>query len=411
MKKAPHAAPNGKSWLDGTLFVLFIAALMSNLSLSLDIILPVMPQISAEYQLGEPTETRVLLTIFVFAFGFGQIFMGVLSDRFGRRPVLGASLALYMLATALCAMAPTFEMLILGRFVQGLAAAGPRVIGVAIVRDRMSGARMAQTLSTAATFFMIAPIIAPFLGEIAGSIAGWQAVFALLFVFALPVWAVVQFALPETCPPENRVALAFATMKTNLAILVRTPQTLGNATISMMIYGAMFGFIGVAPFIYRDVYGVTTGFAAVMATFGFGVIVAAYVNSRTVVRLGPARVQFLALLVLTATALFCLALNMFGDMPLWQFHLCVTILMFTKGLIYSNTSTLAVDPHPGFAGLASSVVGGFAMLGSAGIAQIIGSFYRGNVTGVAVSYAVIGLLATLISVRTNHAPYAPPSAD
>jgi DHA1 family bicyclomycin/chloramphenicol resistance-like MFS transporter len=392
-----------RSWLDGPLFTLFIAALMGNLSLSLDIILPVMPQVAADYALDDPTRVRILLTVFVLTFGLGQMGVGILSDRYGRRPILGAAIGLYALASVLCALAPTFEMLVIGRGLQGLAAAGPRVIAVAIVRDRMSGAAMAKALSTAAMIFMLAPIVAPFVGEVTASIAGWRAVFVVLLLLALPILAVVLIALPETCPPDNRTRIKFSVIAANLTTLALSRQTVGNIAVSTLIYGAMFGFVGLAPFIYRDIYGVTSGFSAIFATFGLGIVGSAFINSRAVMRFGPAHMQRVALIFLTTVSTIFLGLTQIMAVPIWLFHLLILAIMAAKGMVYSNTNTLAVDPHARFAGLASSVVGGMAMLGSAVIAQLTGVFYDGDYSLVAKCYAGMGALATLISVLCNRA--------
>lgn len=396
-----------RSWLDGPWFTLFIAALMGNLSLSLDIILPVLPQVAADYALNDPTRVRILLTVFVLTFGLGQLFVGILSDRYGRRPVLAVALGLYALASVLCTIAPTFETLVIGRALQGFAAAGPRVIAVAIVRDRMSGAVMAKALSTAAMIFMLAPIIGPFLGELTTSFAGWRAIFVLLTGLALPVLAVVLLALPETCPPENRARIRIPVIAANLKTMALSRQSLGNIFISSLIYGAMFGFIGIAPFIYRDFFGVSVGFSAIFATFGIGIVGSAFLNSRIVVNQGPARVQLMALVFLTTVSTILLGLTQVMPVPLWLFHLLIMAMMAAKGMIYSNTNTLAVDPHASFAGLAASVAGGLAMLGSAIIAQMTGALYDGDYRLVAISYAGMGALATVISVLCNRAVKSP----
>ncbi|NSY39378.1 multidrug effflux MFS transporter [Leisingera sp. ANG59] len=401
MMQAPDSKATRGGWIDGPFFVLFIAGLMSSLALSLDIFLPVLPEISTAYQLEDSTQIRSILTVFIFSFGVGHLFAGILSDRYGRRPVLTGMLGLYAVMAVFCSVAPTFDALVLGRLVQGFAAAGPRVIAVAIVRDLRSGTEMARTLSIVMMFFMVAPILAPFLGEITSAIAGWRAVFAVLAIFALPLWAVVQFILPETCPPENRARIRANVIFGNLGRMIRAPQTLGNTAVATLIYGAMFGFIGIAPLIYGEIYGITTGFAAYFATFGMGIAGAAYANSKLVVRYGPTRVLLRALVCLTVIAIGFTVITQFIAPPLWLFHLTTMALMFTKGLIYANCNTLAVDLHRGFAGFASAMIGGMTMLGSAVIAHMIGGAYSGNVTILGASYALIGALATLIALQAN----------
>ena len=394
---------NGKKrgWIDGSFFVLFIAALMSVLSLSLDILLPVLPDISVDFSHSDSAGVRSVLTVFMFAFGLGHLYAGLLADRYGRRPILVASLGIYILAGIFCAVAPSFEALLFGRFIQGLAAAGPRVIAVAILRDLRSGADLARTLSMAMMVFMAAPIIAPFIGEITAAIGGWRSVCAVLVGLAIPLLIIVQFFLPETCPPAQRARIRPALIQTNLRMMAASAQTLGNKAIATLIYGAMFGFFGIAPIIYGEVYGISIGFAGYFATFGAGIALAAFTNTRLLVQYAPARILTGALFAMTVIALFFLAACLYAKPSFWLFHLFMMALMYTKGLIFTNCNALAVEPHRDFAGLASSVIGGGTMLGSALIAHIFGGLYDGNVVLIAAVYCGIGALAILAALSSN----------
>lgn len=401
MTPRPSHDTGQRTWLDGPLFVLFIAALMSVLSLSLDILLPVLPDISADLGLAEPARVRMILTMFIAAFGLGHLVMGLLADRFGRRVVLLGSLATFLITGLICAYANSFETLLAGRILQGFAAAGPRVIAVAIARDLRSGPALARALSLAMMIFMAGPIIAPILGEGVATIGGWRAVFVALCLMALPAFAVVLLALPETCPPDHRQALSRHQMTANLTRLARCPQTTGYTAICTLTYGIMFGVIGIAPIIYDQQFAITTGFAGYFATLGAGIAVAAFVNARLVMSLGSVRILRLGLMALTVIAAGFVVTCLVTQPPFWLFHLFILLLMSAKGLVFSNCNALAVDPHRAFAGFASAMIGGCTMLGSGILAQGIGGLYDGRITSLALTYMLVALLALAIAWMTG----------
>src|SRR6516164_9728071 len=181
-------------------FVALMAAIMSTQALAVDAMLPALPRIVHELQVPNPNYGQWVVTAYVAGVGLGQLFWGLASDRFGRRPILLIGLALYVTAAALCGMAETFRALLLWRFVHGLAAAS-MVLARSVVRDLYAGRRTARVLSLTYVVFLMVPIIAPTLRALILKIAPWRAVFQVFAAFAGSVGLWTYMRLPETLHP------------------------------------------------------------------------------------------------------------------------------------------------------------------------------------------------------------------
>ena len=176
-----------------------IAAMMALTAMSIDIMLPALPQIAASFGVADPNAQQLVVTDYLLGFAAGQLLFGPLSDRFGRRPVLFAGLGVYALGAFACVVAGSFETLLAARFAQGLAGAAARVIAVAVVRDVYGGRRMAQVMSFVMMVFIIVPILAPAGGGAILLVAPWTAIFGFLFAFALGLagWTALRLPLAQ----------------------------------------------------------------------------------------------------------------------------------------------------------------------------------------------------------------------
>ena len=185
-------------------FVTLIAALMALTALSIDVMLPALPQMREEFGIADANRQQLVLTSYVVGFAFGQLFQGPLSDWLGRKPVLLVGLAVYALASFGCLVAASFDTLLVARFLQGLANAAPRVVAVAVVRDAFGGRRMAEVMSFVMMVFIVVPVVAPSIGGVFLLFGSWHLIFAFLGLFALAVLAWAALRLPETHPAATR---------------------------------------------------------------------------------------------------------------------------------------------------------------------------------------------------------------
>jgi len=236
-------------------FVSLIAALIALNALAIDIMLPGLGQIGEYYALTEPNDQQLIIFSYVIGFGVPQLFFGPLSDRFGRKGLLKLSLIGYIFAAIACAIATNFTLLLLVRFIQGVFAAGIRVIAVSIVRDVTAGRAMARIMSLVMTVFMIVPIIAPAIGSAIMSVASWKWTFGVLAISSglVLIWA--QLRLPETLGTEDRHELSVKRTFNNYGIVLSNRVTFGYMTASGIIFGSLFAFIGASEQIFSDVFG------------------------------------------------------------------------------------------------------------------------------------------------------------
>ncbi len=380
-------------------FIIFIAALLGMFSLAIEVCLPALSHIASDFGLENANAAQSVITLFILAFGGGHLFQGFLADRFGRKPVLLINLAVYSAAGAVCALTHSFEILLEARAVQGVAAAGLRVAGTAILRDVRDGAGLARSMSLAMMIFTSIPVVAPFLGQAIILLFGYRSVFVLLFL--APAILVVTLRLPETLPLHRRVPIQPAIVLQSLARLLNTRDTLGYTVIGGILYGLMFGFITSAPQIFAEVYGVPMLFPLFLSMAALSIGLASYCNSRIVQSVGARRLVFLALcVVLLASLVLCIGANT-GSLNLPAFQFLIVLVMFGNGMAFANCNVLAILPHGRIAGVASSIAGGVVMILSATFSHLIGQAFDGTIVPLATSFLGLAAMAMLVERVTN----------
>lgn len=384
-------------------FVALMASLMALTALSIDIMLPALPLIRDSFGVTDPNAQQLVITLYMVGFGVGQLFYGTLSDRFGRKVVLGAGLAVYAVAAMICLVAPSFEVLLLARLLQGMSNAAPRVVAIAVVRDLYGGRRMAEVMSFVMTVFIVVPALAPALGSAVLWVSDWHGIFLFLGVVALAILFWTGARLPETRPRELREPLSFAWIGKAFRQVVTTRQTIGYTMATGVAFGGMMAYINSAEQIYNDVYQAGPWFTALFAMVAAAMAAAAVTNSRLVVRLGMRKIGHTAIICYAAIGGVHLALDLaLGGLPLWLFMGLMMMQLYAFGLIMPNFNAISMEPQGRIAGTASSFVG-FATTGMAAfLGWLIGQAYDGTAVPLAFGYFAFGtggLILTLITER------------
>ncbi|WP_406336979.1 Bcr/CflA family multidrug efflux MFS transporter [Streptomyces zaomyceticus] len=359
----------------GLLVTLVLGGLTALPPLSMDMYLPALPEVTGA--LNAPAATvQLTLTACLAGMALGQLVVGPMSDKWGRRRPLLIGMIVYVLATAVCALAPTAELLIGFRLLQGLAGAAGIVIARAVVRDLYDGVEMARFFSTLMLISGVAPIIAPLIGGQILRITDWRGVFYVLAVIGVLLTLVVWRFLGETLPPERRheggVGEALRTMKGLLADRVFTGYMLTGG----LAFAALFAYISASPFVVQEIYGASPQtFSLLFGLNSVGLVAVGQINGKLLigrVSLDKALGWGLGIILVSALALLLMTSGVFGEVGLFPVAAGLFVLMSAMGLAMPNTNAQALMRTPHAAGSASALLGTTSFLVGAVASPLVG---------------------------------------
>lgn len=372
---------------------------------AIDMYLPAMPQI------GEALGTTVqgmqgTIVAYFIAFGLAQLIYGPWADRSGRKPPLYAGIAVFLVGSVVCTLAPTVEWLLVGRAIQGLGGAALMVVPRAIIRDNYTGPAATRLMAAVMMVISVSPMLAPLAGSGLMAIFGWRAIFGALVVAALASLTILALFQPETLHDKDRQPFNLAAMRRGAAVLFTDPLFMGLTFLGGFGMASFFVFIASASFVYTGTFGLSpTGFSLAFAVNAIGFFGASQVAGPLGMRHGAPKVMAWASLgfAVFTVALFALALA--GVVNLW---LCMTGLFLANaclGLIIPTAMVMALDEHGDIAGLASSLGGTLQMLAGGLMIVAAGPFFDGTATPMLGAIALCGVLVLALSrlVRSRQA--------
>jgi len=377
-------------------FVVSVAAIMALNPLAMDMMLPALPQIGTAFGIDNANHLQWVLSTFLLGFGIGQIVIGPLSDRYGRRPVLIGGMVVYAIASALAIAAPSFETLLLARVLQGLSTSATRVIATSVVRDCYVGRRMASVMSLAQMVFISVPVLAPSFGQLVLLASRqWHSVFVVLLLYGVIALLWTALRLPETLADDKRTSIRISDVLGYYKQTVTNRQTIGYALACGAINATMFGYVFSAQQIFTEVYHLGPYFPLAFAAIAIGVAVAGFVNSRIVGKLGMRVISHSALSGFAVASLI-MAIAARADMlPLPVYMALATCTMFGFGLTFANFTALAMEPQGHIAGTASSLFGSLTVFIGIVIGYLIGQAFDGTMVPLATGFflCAVGALA------------------
>lgn len=378
-----------------------VAAVFALNALAIDMMLPALGIIGRELSAATDNDRQLVIVVYLLGNGVAQLFFGPLVDRFGRRRVLLWALGGYVAGSLLSIIASSFTLLLAARAFQGIATAATRVAIVAVVRDQMSGRRMAEAMSIAITIFMAAPILAPGFGQLVLFAAPWRGIFVALLLYGLVISLWVGWRLPETLRPDNRIPLAPRRIAGSYLEFLRNRTSLGYTVVSALAFGALFGYISASEQIFLETFALGPMFPLAFAAVAAALALANILNARFVGRVGMRRLCHGALLLFVISNLLHLAIASTIGETLIMFLLFTSISFFCLGLIGPNCGALAMEPMGHIAG-AAAAMNGFAGTTIAGfLGAAIGRFYDGTTQPIVLGFAVLGAAALATALWTE----------
>lgn len=387
-----------------TEFVSLMALMISLVALSIDAMLPALSQIGEEFAVESKNDNQLVISFLFLGLAVGQVIYGPVSDSFGRKAPIYAGLSLFFIGCILSFSAENQTTMLFGRFLQGLGAAGPRIVTVALIRDQYEGRAMARIMSLIMTVFIIVPALAPAIGQGILWVAHWRAIFAFLLLLSATAFIWFGIRQPETLQPHLRKPLSlrriFAAIRTDC--LNRT--TLGYTTGAGLIFGAFIGYLNSSQQIFQELYGLGDKFAFYFSALALALGAASYSNAKLVERFGMRLLSLRALKVQCATsALFCVAALMSdGILPLWALMLWALIAFFCMGILFGNFNALAMEPLGHIAGVGAAFIGTITSFISLTIGTMIGQSYNGTLLPLIGGFTCLGLASLLLMSWAEH---------
>ncbi len=382
-------------------FVLLVGAMAALPAVTTDMYLPSLPVVVSELDTS-PALVQATITGVLVGGAVGQLLVGPLSDRFGRRRPVLVGVALHVLASLLCVVAAGIVPLLALRVVQGIGNAAATTTAMAVIRDRYSGATASAILSRLMLVIGLAPLLAPLAGSLVADLAGWRAVFGVLAALGAGLAAVVWRFLPETLPPARRRTDGPAGVLGGYGVLVRDRQFLALAVLPGLGLGALMCYVAGSPFVFQEQYGLSEAqFALLFAVNGIGLVLGSQVNASLVRRFAPLQLMRVGVPVALGLALFLLlvaARDLGGlvglTVPLW-------LLITVNAVLPPNASALALSRHGERAGAAAAVIGALQAGIAGAVSPLVGLLGE---DGVAMATVIVGVMAVALLVLATGTP-------
>jgi DHA1 family bicyclomycin/chloramphenicol resistance-like MFS transporter len=379
-------------------FVIIISLMMSITALSIDAMLPALPQIGNDLGVQEANDRQLVVSVLFLGMALGQLFFGPLSDKTGRKPVIYTGFAMYIAGALLSAVALDFKMMLAGRLLQGVGVSAPRAGIMALVRDQYGGREMARVMSFVMTVFILVPMIAPSLGQAILIFSSWRGIFVSFVLIATINLVWFGLRIPETLTPERRAPFSFGRIRNAMLEIFRNRTAIGYTLSAGIVGGAFLGYLNSAQQIFQEQYNLGARFPLYFAIISFSIGLASFLNTRLVMRFGMrflVRWSMRTILGLAIIALGLAALSG-GHPPLWFLMAYLMTTFFCIGVLFGNQNAVAMEPLGHLAGIGSAVVGSLGTLVQMPLGTFIGQSYNGTVIPLIAGIGVLTGISILV---------------
>lgn len=381
-------------------FVALMASLMSIVALSIDALLPALPEIGTALSVENPNDNQLLVTMIFLGLGFGQLIFGPLSDSFGRKPIVYIGFTLFIIATFICVSTKSFEMMIFGRVLQGVGLASPRTLSIAMIRDSYSGNYMAKVLSIVVMFFILVPVIAPTLGQFLLNYYNWESIFYVNLAFGLIIMLWFWKRQDETLSKDKRIKFTPMLFVNGSKEFMKHKNAVAFTLVSGFITGSFMVYLSTAQQIFEQQYNLGDKFPIIFASLAIAVGLATFLNSRYVVKFGMWRIAFAGTIAYCIISLLYVILFWSGTNPSIEVLIGFFALQFFAiGFLFGNLRSLAMQPLGHIAGIGAAINGFVSTVMAVPIANYIGSFVSNSVLPLFIGFSIFGILSLLVFLR------------
>ncbi|WP_298344040.1 multidrug effflux MFS transporter [uncultured Algibacter sp.] len=378
-------------------FVALMASLMSIVALSIDALLPALPEIGNHLGVTDTNNNQLLITMIFLGLGFGQLIFGPLSDSFGRKPMVYFGFVLFIIASIICVSTKNFEVMILGRILQGVGLSSPRSIALSMIRDLFSGDYMAKIMSIIVMFFILVPVVAPTLGQWIIQIFNWQSVFFFNLIFGVIIMIWFWLRQEETLPKEKRIKFSLHLFIDGTKEFFKYKEAVAFTFVSGFITGSFMVYLSTSQQIFQEQYDLAELFPYIFASLAISVGFATYLNSRLVERFGMWNMAYVAAIAYSIVSILYVVLFHSGKNPDILILLSFFALQFfAVGFLFGNLRAIAMQPLGHIAGIGAAINGFISTVLAVPIANYIGSFVSTSVLPLFIGFSIFGLLSVSV---------------
>jgi len=378
-------------------FIIVMASLMSLVALSIDALLPAISEINKELQITNPKNSQLFITMIFLGLGFGQLISGPLSDGLGRKPIIYSGFIVFVCASLICVFATNLEMMILGRFLQGIGLSAPRTVSIAMVRDRFSGNYMAKIMSFIVVIFILVPVIAPALGKLMLDLYGWKSIFysQLLFGFFTMIW--VWKRQPETLKIANRKKIKFSLIIEGIQEFTKHKTAIIFTLFSGFITGSFMVYLSASQQIFEEQYHLKNEFPLIFAGLAISIGFATFLNGKLVIKHGMFKLVSISTISFTLIPIIYIFLFSGESNP----NITILILFFglqffSIGFLFGNTRALAMEPIGHIAGIGAAINGFTSTIMAVPIATCIGAYITNTALPLFLGFFICGIISLLL---------------
>ncbi|OZF54864.1 Bcr/CflA family drug resistance efflux transporter [Rhodococcus sp. 14-2470-1b] len=360
--------------------------------LATDMYLPGFPAMAADLNTSA-SSIQLTLTTFLIGLAIGQLIIGPLSDKLGRRVPLVVGAAVCLVAGIASALAPSVEFLIAARFVQGLAGAAGVVLSRAIIADRTEGSHAAKLFGLMMIIGGVAPVIAPLIGGAVVDSLGWRGVFWIIAGLTAVMLLCAIALVPESLDRENRRDGGLAHMISGMGSVVKNRRYVAYTLTFAFAFSVMFAYISASPFVLQNMLGLSAGqYSAAFAVNALGLMVGSAITAKLADRISLHRMMTAGIGVLVVTTTLLLVLVMVG-ISLWPTLLLLFLTLVAEGFVFANATSLAVAQVPHLAGTGSAVLGALQFGLAALISPLVGLGGEETAVPMVIAMFVSALIA------------------
>lgn len=380
-------------------FVALMASLMSIVALSIDALLPALPQIGHDLGVVNLNNNQLLITMIFLGIGLGQLLFGPLSDSFGRKPIVFIGFGVFIIASIICITTKSFEIMIFGRILQGIGLASPRTLCIAIVRDLYSGDYMAKIVSIVVMVFILVPVIAPTLGHFLINYYDWESIFYVNIIYSTLIMIWFWYRQKESLPKEKRIPLSSHLFIDGTKEFLKYKDAIGFTLISGFITGSFMVYLSTSQQIFEEQYNLAEMFPYIFASLAISIGLATYLNSVFVVKFGMMNMAYYSTIGYCTVSILYVILFWSGINPsIYVLVAFFALQFFAVGFLFGNLRALAMQPLGHIAGIGAAINGFASTILAVPVANYIGGFVKDSALPLFIGFSIFGTLSLLVFI-------------